>query len=109
MKPWLLFAFCLLGKLSAHGQVAAYTLAGAQAAAATDAQVNSAVNNYLAANPNATPAPSSVRYCHPAAWFTDANPGVEGAFGVPTDDTNHMFVYHLNHWRCTLLTTPQTP
>lgn len=42
---------------------------------------------------------TSVRYLQPSSWFTDQHPVDEGVFGFPTDDPNHIYAYHLNHWR----------
>ena len=56
-----------------------------------------------------TPLQSSVRVTAPLAYFTDANAGVEGEFGLPTDDPNHILVWHLNHWRTATLQTTIQP
>lgn len=53
------------------------------------------------------PLATSVRYSHQVNWFTDLNPpdGGEGTFGMPTDDPNHVMVWHMSHWRFLSVTT----
>ena len=51
--------------------------------------------------------PTSIRVTAPASYFTDANPDTEGQLGLPTDDPNHLYVWHLNHWRASALPTSQ--
>ena len=52
-----------------------------------------------------TPA-SSVRAAGP---FDDNHPGTEGQFGTDPTDPNHLYVYHLSHWRSLVLSTSVTP